>query len=99
MTIAKSGPEGDLQALNRFVVECEELRHLEAFLGRFNIFRVLKFELGEIRHSNVLAWICNPEESHGLGDAFLQKWLMRMLHECDSPPIPSPMSPLGVSTV
>ena len=78
--------EANIQALNQFVVECGDLPKLEALLGRFNIFRVLQFEYGEIRHSNVLAWILNPEGSHGLHAAFLQKWLMRVLHECHTPP-------------
>lgn len=89
MMSEKSSMEADLEALNRFVVECEDLHLLETLLARFNLFRVLKFEYGEIRHSNVLAWIFDPAESHGLGAAFLQKWLMRILHECDAPPIPA----------
>ncbi|MEI6703787.1 MAG: PD-(D/E)XK nuclease family protein [Deltaproteobacteria bacterium] len=41
----------------------------------------MKFEHGEIRHSNVLAWILDPAESHGLDSTFLKKWLMRVIHE------------------
>ncbi|MGJ8643337.1 MAG: PD-(D/E)XK nuclease family protein [Luteolibacter sp.] len=73
----------DLEALNRFIVDCPELEKLEALLGGFNLFQVLKFEYGEIRHSNVLAWLLDPAESHGLGQAFIQRLLMRILHESD----------------
>lgn len=75
---------GDLNALNELLVNCPDFERLEALLGGFNLFQVLKFEHGEIRHSNVLAWILNPTENHGLGDAFLKKWLMRLLHESSS---------------
>ena len=39
----------------------------------FNTFDVLRYADYEIRHSNVLAWLLQPSESHGLGDEFL-KW-------------------------
>lgn len=76
--------QADYDALNDLLVNCPDFERLEALLGGFNLFQVLKFELGEIRHSNVLAWILHPGENHGLGDAFLKKWLMRLLHESTS---------------
>jgi len=81
-----SDPEqikADYEALNELIVNCPEFDELEALLGGFNLFQVLKFEYGEIRHSNVLAWILDPAESHGLDDTFLKKWLMRVVHEAD----------------
>lgn len=82
--------ETDLKALRTLVVDCPELRQLEQLLGRFNLFEVLKLGHHEIRHSNVLAWLLNPDESHGFGDLFLRRWLMRVLHEADadSPDLP-----------
>lgn len=41
----------------------------------FNPFKVLKLESHEIRHSNVLAWLFTPTESHGLGSKFLEQFL------------------------
>jgi len=73
----------DYEALNEFIVNSHDLGKLEALLGGFNLFQVLKFEEGEIRHSNVLAWIFDPAESHGLDASFLQKWLMRVIHDLD----------------
>ena len=73
--------QADYNALNELIVNCPEFERLEALLGGFNLFQVLKFEHGEIRHSNVLAWILDPAENHGLGDLFLKKWLMRLMHE------------------
>lgn len=75
----RGSQENDLKALNSFIVNCAELNELERKLGKFNIFRILRFEYGELRHSNVLSWLLTPHESHGLGESFLRKWLMRVL--------------------
>ena len=37
-----------------------------------NIFDILKIADAEIRHSNILAWLLDPNQNHGLGDAFLK---------------------------
>lgn len=66
-----------LRDLNALVIS-KELRKVERLLADFNLFRVLRFEDGEIRHSNVLAWLLQPDESHGLKDGFLRRWLMRI---------------------
>ncbi|MCD7878713.1 MAG: PD-(D/E)XK nuclease family protein [Candidatus Gastranaerophilales bacterium] len=41
----------------------------------FNIFKVLKLEDYEIRHSNFLAWLFNPKETHKIGSLFFKKFL------------------------
>ena len=64
-----SNQQADLHELNSFVVNCAELRDLEKLLGTFNLFRVLRFEHGEIRHSNVsvvvvqTGWIARAQGS------------------------------------
>jgi len=73
--------EANIEALRAFVVECSDLRSLELMLGRFNIFEVLGLANREIRHSNMIAWLLNPNETHGLGDLFMRRWLMRVFHE------------------
>ncbi len=45
----------------------------------FNIFKVLKLDNHEIRHSNFLAWLLNPKENHGCGDKFLKQFLQEAL--------------------
>lgn len=67
-------------ALTELVMNCPELGELEALLSRFNIFHVLKAARHEIRHSNMLAWLMDPEESHGLSDRFIRRWLMNIVH-------------------
>lgn len=41
----------------------------------FNAFDVLRYAEYEIRHSNVLAWLLDPGETHGVGRAFLDWYL------------------------
>lgn len=65
------------EALEKFVVDNSELEKLEELTSNFNIFESLDIVKQEIRHSKFLAWIMNPNESHGLGDYFLKKFLIR----------------------
>jgi hypothetical protein len=60
------------------------LKRLQKLIGRFNTFRVLGIENMEIKHSQMLAWLLTPSESHGLGDQFLRKYLMSLSSEPSS---------------
>jgi len=51
---------------------------IELELRKPNIFQILKISRTEIRHSNFLAWILDPNESHGLGNIFLIKFLREL---------------------
>lgn len=95
-------PEGGdnsaaLAALEKFVVENDELLALEERIGRFNIFDALGVARAEIRHSNFLAWLLDPAESHGQGDLFLKAVLMDMLKR--APRELRPMSPVELDGV
>ncbi len=46
----------------------------------FNLFETLGYQRLEDTHSNILAWLLNPEEAHGLGDAFLRAFLERVFN-------------------
>jgi hypothetical protein len=69
--------------LTDLVMNCRELTELESKLSQFNIFRVLRASHNEIRHSNMLAWLLKPDESHSLGSRFLRRWLMQIVHEAE----------------
>ena len=43
--------------------------------SKFNTFDVLQYSDYEIRHSNVLAWLLRPDDTHGIGSRFL-KWFV-----------------------
>ena len=62
----------------------EKLEEINESVSGFNPFRVLKLEHYEIRHSNFLAWLLNPQESHGLGDVFLEKFLEKIKEKNDT---------------
>jgi len=52
--------------------------------ARFNIFKVLGMQKGsENRHSNFLAWLLNPNESHNLKTQFLYKFLKSLSINAD----------------
>ena len=69
--------EQSLQHLADFVSSAD-LGELVAARRQFNLFRVLRIEEAEIRHSNVLAWLLDPKESHRQGDLFLRTIIDRI---------------------
>jgi hypothetical protein len=64
-----------MKVLDDFLVNSSDLDALTDRLNRFNIFNVLKISEMEIRHSNTLGWLLDPNESHKLGDKFLRRFL------------------------
>lgn len=74
-----AGHASDKRSLAEFIVGNRELEELSARLNEFNILRVLRIEQAEIRHSNVLGWLLNPRESHGLSDTFVRRFISTLL--------------------
>ena len=74
----------DLKQRLTFLLEDEKLEKINKSVSRFNPFRVLKLEHYEIRHSNFLAWLLNPQESHDLDDVFLKKFLEKINENNDT---------------
>jgi hypothetical protein len=70
-----------LAALETFVADNDDLLALESRIGRFNIFDALGIARAEIRHSNFLAFILDPAESHGQGQIFLKALLADLLKQ------------------
>ncbi len=70
--------EGDLRTL----IDDPRFREFHrAHLRReFNTFDVLRYADYEIRHSNVLAWLFRPTDTHGIGERFL-KWFVDHVNE------------------
>jgi len=67
--------DADLTALSEFVVGNDELERLEEILDEFNVFVALSAVRQEVRHSDFLAWLLDPSESHGLGAYPLRRLL------------------------
>lgn len=57
----------------------QEFEVLHQKFNRFNPLKVLQVDQYEIRHSNVLAWLLDPNENHHLGDFFVKKILSRLI--------------------
>lgn len=67
------------QILEAFVLNNPELRELEVLLGTFNLFEAIGAVRQELRHSDFLAFLLNPQESHGLDDVFVKRLLQHAL--------------------
>jgi hypothetical protein len=83
--------------LEQFVVENDDLLELESEIGRFNIFDALGIARKEISHSNFLAFILDPAESHGVGQLFLKALLTDMLKR--APTHMRPLSPIELDGI
>ncbi len=68
----------DLEALNT-VAFSPLLADLEKQLKQFNIFEAVGAVRAELRHSDFLAFLLDPQQSHNLGAAFLQDLLQEIL--------------------
>ncbi len=70
--------------LEDFVVNNEDLEILESLTGRFNIFEAIGVLHQELRHSDFLSFLMDPNGNHGLGDIFLTRFLKKPVHETNS---------------
>lgn len=70
-------------ALKDFLIDIECLSQLDAWADDFNLFDMLKITNLEIRHSNILAWLFDPNENHGLGDSFIQSFITKVIQKSD----------------
>lgn len=48
-------------------------------LKKPNIFKIMGAESQELKHSNFLSWLLDPNETHGFGDLFLSRFLTDIL--------------------
>ncbi len=67
------------QQIIDFIVNNDDFELLQARTNRFNPLKVLRMQDYEIRHSNVLAWIFNPNENHNLDDRLLKRFIITVL--------------------
>ncbi len=68
-----------VDAAESLFVNNRSFETLRSKLNYFNPIKVMKMERMEIRHSAILAWLLSPQETHGLGDLFLRKFLAEAL--------------------
>jgi hypothetical protein len=78
-------PEIDVNRIHWLFNLEEDFEVVSNKLSKFNPFDILGITHHEYRHSNIIAWLLNPNESHNLGDVFLKKILFHtMLSEENS---------------
>ena len=83
--IAQTDPLSDEEALKNFLLDIECLDQLDEWIGKFNLFDILKITRTEIRHSNILAWLLTPDENHGLKDNILKGFIQFAITSLDLP--------------
>ncbi|WP_370844433.1 PDDEXK-like family protein [Gemmiger formicilis] len=67
------------EALKKFLLDIDCLNELLPWAGKFNLFDVLRISRTEIRHSNMLAWLLNANENHGMGDAYVKALVQKLV--------------------
>lgn len=67
----------DYQALEELVIGNSDLERLEVELDKFNMFEAIGATWQDTPHSNLLAFLLNPQANHRLGDVFLKQFLQR----------------------
>jgi hypothetical protein len=67
--------EDQVKELENFIFNNEALEKLESIVDKFNIFSSLGIINQEIRHSNFLAWLLDPNETHNVSDYFTTSFL------------------------
>lgn len=72
------------ECLEDFIHSNPQLERLESLANEFNIFSSLKIVDVEIRHSNFLAWLLDPSETHGLGSYFLKSFLKEIAYKASN---------------
>ena len=66
-------------SLEQLVIDNPDLERLESLLEQFNIFEVLGAVRQEVRHSDFLAFLMDPQQHHGLGGDFVKRFLQKAL--------------------
>lgn len=64
-----------LSKIKEFMLNLQCFDELTPYTDKLNIFKILKIQNMEIRHSNFLAWLLDVSESHNLRDKFISNLL------------------------
>lgn len=70
----------DIEFIEEFLMDIDELDKINSKISKFNAFEILGVVNAEIRHSNMLGWIFDPNENHGLDDVFIKKFIQRIFY-------------------
>ena len=67
--------EIDIKIFYDKLLKDEDFDKIDLGLKNPNIFQILNISKNEIRHSNFLSWLLEPNGSHKIGDVFLKRFL------------------------
>ena len=81
MTSSQIDPS--LQDFENLFIKDDALSKIQNYLDKFNPIKIMRMQDMEIRHSAILAWLLDPQESHGLDDQFLKAFLSTAFSEYD----------------
>ena len=56
----------------------DDFLQLDKLLNRFNIFEATDMSMQEIKHTKFLSYLLDPNQSHGLGEAFIKNFVARI---------------------
>ena len=68
-----------LKALDDFKKNISCLGPITNYLNKVNFFEITGMKKQETKHSNFLAWLFDANETHGLGDNIVKKFLVKVL--------------------
>ncbi|MEI4831385.1 PD-(D/E)XK nuclease family protein [Bacillus sp. FJAT-53711] len=61
-----------------------EFEKLHSKLNRFNPFKILRIDKFEIRHSNIISWLLDPNGNHNLGAFFINKLISKVFVKAEN---------------
>ena len=75
-----------IDKLYKQFLEDTNVEHIKEVIGNEqpNIFKILRVANAEIRHSNFLSWLLDPNENHNLKEVVLNKFLQEIINSSDS---------------
>lgn len=88
--------DSDVECLERFVTENDDLLKIEELIGRLNVFDALGIARKEIHHSYFLSWLLTPEASHGQGDLFLSAFILDLFKKARAAGFVPPASAIDI---
>lgn len=76
--------EAVASAIEELLLDDDGISRIEGRLGGFNIFEAIGHTRAEMRHSDFLAFLLDPNRDHGLGSEFLSRFVIEVVKEIPS---------------
>lgn len=90
----------ETEKLKRMIVklqEMQEYKELDAYFSASTIFSILQIERSETKHSAFIAWLLDPNGSHGLGDKPLRRFMKMLAINSDTKAMTAELQSIFVS--